>query len=195
MLLGEIAQIKTGLVLARKKAKIAFEVIEKYPLITLSNIEDDGFFNEEPLETFESNSKLDSRYFTKEGDILFRYTHPYTAVYISEQYERLLIPSSFGIIKVVDSTYKPEFVAWYLNTRTVKQELEKAQSGSMIASTNKSILKELEIKKLSLEKQNKITNILRLYQKEKQLYSELIKEKGKLVHTITTKLLDDREEI
>lgn len=194
MQLGEIAQIKTGLVLRRKKAKADFDIEAKYRLISLNNIEEEGLFNEEAFETFNSNSPLDERYFTKEGDILVRFTHPYTAIYISKKFEGLLIPSSFGIIKVVHSAFMAEFVAWYLNSNIVKQELERAQTGSLIASTNKSILKKLKIKELPLVKQRKITNILHLYQKEKQLYMQLMQEKSKLVHATIKNLLQTEEE-
>ncbi|MGP4072884.1 restriction endonuclease subunit S [Piscibacillus sp. B03] len=194
MKLGEIAQIKTGLVLSRKKAKMDFDVRAKYELISLGNLDEEGLFNTKPFELFESNTVLDDRYFTKLKDIIFRFTYPYTAVHISKSNVGLLIPSSFGVIQVHHPNFLSEYVAWYLNSKFIKHELEKAQSGSMIASTNKNILQNLEIKEIPLEKQQKITDLLQLYQKEKLLHEQLVKEKGKLVQAVTTQLLINEEE-
>ncbi|MDQ0160743.1 restriction endonuclease subunit S [Alkalibacillus salilacus] len=194
MKLGDIAQIKMGLVLSRKKARMDFDIKKKYPLVSLGNLDEEGIFNAKQFETFGSQSILDERYLTKKGDILFRLTYPYTALYIDNQHEGLLIPSSFGIIQVVNPNFMSEYVAWYLNSNVIKHELERAQSGSMVASTNKNILQGLEIKELPLVRQETITEVLELYQQEKQLYEQLVIEKGKYIEAITNKLLLNEEE-
>ncbi|TCT17575.1 hypothetical protein EDD68_12823 [Melghiribacillus thermohalophilus] len=192
MQLGEIAEIKTGLVLTRKKAKLESETKATYQLISLHNIHEDGMFNNKPFEDFRSNSVLDRKYFTEKGDILFRLTYPHTAVYIKEEYEGLLVPSSFGIIKIFSNLFHPQYIAWFLNRNYVKYLLKREQRGSVITSTNKNILKQLEIKGISLEKQRKIVQLLQLHQKEKQLYEKLMQEKNRMFNHITKIIIESQ---
>lgn len=189
MKLGEITDIKIGLVLSRKKASIKYEVESRYKLITLKNIEENGAFNEEQFETFESNDELDNGYFTEEGDILIRLSHPHTSVYIDKSKSGLLVPSYFAIIKLTTQKFIPEYITWYLNTDKVKKELMKSQTGTAISTTNKSILASLDIDEVPIEKQKKIWEIRELHLREIQLLYKLIEEKKKYYKTITDKLL------
>lgn len=177
MQLGDIAQIKTGLVLSRKKAEIEYEVKANYKLLSLKNINDEGIIESDIFDNFSSNENLDDQYFTQEGDILIRLNHPYTAIYIDKSYSGLLVPSSFAIIKIDDRKVLPEYLAWYLNTDNVKNELERSQAGSRIPSTNQHTLKKIPIHLAPLTKQKTIIELFQLYQKEKMLYKKLLEEK------------------
>lgn len=191
MKLGKTAEIKTGLVLTRKKAEIKYEVKEKYNLITLNNIETDGVFNEKPFETFLSNAKLDSQYFTEEGDILIRLNQPNTAVYINKDKAGLLVPSYFAIIKIKSKKFVPKYIAWYLNSDRFKRELARYQAGTVIPTTNISILKSINIRDISIEKQEQIAKLQELHLKEKYLYKKLIEEKEKYYKAVVNKLLNE----
>ncbi|WP_419893157.1 restriction endonuclease subunit S [Oceanobacillus kimchii] len=177
MELGDIAKIKTGLVLSRKKAKSKYDVKAKYRLLSLRNISDECLINTDSFEEFNSNDELDDHYFTKEGDVLMRLSHPNTSVYIGKEHNGLLIPSYFAIIKVDVDKVLPEYIAWYLNTFEVKKELERSQSGSRIPSTNKNVLKALPVVMTTISKQKAFIELLRLHQQEKHLYKRLIEEK------------------
>lgn len=192
MKLGEIADIKAGLVLSRKKAKIKYEVKKEYKVLTLKNIEVDGSFNDEEFELFESNDILDSQYFTQAEDILIRLSYPNTVVYIEEKHSGLIIPSYFAVIKITNNNFTPQYIAWYLNTDKVKKELLKSQTGTVISNTNKNILSDLDIKTLSLDQQQKIAKIQKLYWREKGLLNQLISEKEKQYKAISQKLLRRR---
>lgn len=189
MLLGEIARIKAGLVLSRKKAEIEFDIKARYKLLTLKNIDDDGTFNEHLFEEFQCNDVLSEHYFTNEGDILIRLNHPNTSVYITNEQKGLLVPSYFAIVKLLDDRYLPSYIAWYLNTEQVKIELMKSQSGTQMPSTNKSVLGKIDIPYLSLAKQKKLTDIHQLYKKEKMLYRQLLEKKEQLYLMATKQLL------
>ena len=189
MKLGEIAKIKIGLVLIRKKAKIKYEIKDIYNLITLKNIEDNGVFNNEPFEIFKSNDELDEGYFTEEGDIIVRLSHPYTAVYIDKNKAGLLVPSSFSIIKLTTSNYIPEYITWCLNSDKTKKELIKSQTGTAMMTTNKTILASIDIKEIPIEDQKRIAKIQELYLKERELLYKLIEEKEKYYKSITNKLI------
>ncbi|UYO21131.1 restriction endonuclease subunit S [Bacillus sp. 41-22] len=190
MQLGDIAKIKTGLVLSRKKAEVNYNAKEKYKLITLKNITDNGLIDNDIYEEFVSNDELDNHYFTKEGDVLMRLSHPHTVVFIDKQHSGLLIPSYFAIIKVDQTKFLPEYLAWYLNSVIVKKELERSQSGSRIPSTNQNVIKTLPVARVSISKQNVLIELNRLHQKEKRLYMELIQEKELLFQGISQQILN-----
>jgi len=60
LLLGEIARIKVGLVVSRKKAEVDLEAKVEYPMLTLKNIQAEGFFTSEPIEKFKFNLNFES---------------------------------------------------------------------------------------------------------------------------------------
>lgn len=191
MKLEMIGDINLGVALNRKKADFDFNVKKRYPVISVSNIEEEGYFNNKGFEYFPSTELLPKKYFTEEGEVLMRLTHPNTAVYISEKQEDLLVPSYFVKIKITDKNYLPEYVAWYLNSEETKRELQKVQSGTRVTSTSKKVLETLLIKELSIKNQKRIVDLVQLHQKEKSLYEKLIKEKEKQLAAATTKIMAD----
>lgn len=187
--LGEIAQIKTGLVLSRKKAEIDYDVKAIYRLLSLKNIGEDGLIDNDTFDKFASKEILDDQYFTKEGDVLMRLSQPYTAVYIGKEHSGLLVPSYFAIIKVNQAKVLPQYVAWQLNTLHVKNELERSQAGSRIPSTNQQAIRNIPIVLSSISKQKVLIDLYQLHQKEKMLYKKLIDEKELLFQGITRQIL------
>lgn len=197
MNLGDFADIRTGLVLTRKKAEMGNEVKATYNLITIKNITEDGVFNDEPFEVFQSNDLLNNQHFTEAGDVLIRLNYPHTSVYIDETKSGLLVPSYFAIIKVDQAKFLSEYVAWYLNTDSVKKELERSQAGTRIPSTNKSALNSIPIEDIPIFKQQAVIKLWRLHQQEKTLYNRLIEEKEKWFNAITKQIVQGeiREEL
>ena len=183
--LGDIADIRSGMVITRKKAMNKNQVKAIYDMFTLKNVDSLN----EPFEQFHSNDILSPQHFTEEGDILFRLNYPYSATYIDATKKQLLIPSTFAVIKVQVNLFLPEYVAWYLNTAFVKKELEKGQSGTKIPSTNKTTLSAIPIEQIDIQKQRNIVQLYKLHLQEKQLLTSLIKEKEKLFQAQTNKVL------
>ncbi|MGK5511089.1 restriction endonuclease subunit S [Brevibacillus formosus] len=190
MRLGDIAEIRTGLVLTRKKATIQYNIQAKYRLLTLKNIDESGTFNNESFDEFLSNDLLEKHYFTEIGDVLIRLSQPNTAVFVDEQYYGLLVPSSFAIIKVNQLMCMPEYLAWYLNSDEVKKEFERSQAGTRIPTTNKNVLETLQISLATLEKQEAIMELFKLHQKEKALYIKLIQEKEHWFKALSKKITE-----
>jgi restriction endonuclease S subunit len=190
MKLGEIADIRTGLVLTRKKAAMKYQIQNTYKLITLKNIEDNGEFNDEPFESFESNDELSKEYFTKEGDILIKLSAPFTTICIDDKSAGLLVPSYFSIIRLKKPNYIPGYITWYLNSDKVKRELIRRQTGTVMSNTNNTILSSIKIKELPLEDQEKIAQVRELYLRERNLLRSLFREKEILYKGITDKLIN-----
>ncbi len=189
MQLGEIAQVKTGLVLSRKKAEIEYDVKATYKLLSLRNVNEDGLIDNDSFDDFASNEELDDHYFTMEGDVLIRLSQPYTAIYIDKDHSDLLVPSYFAIIKVNEAKALPQYVAWYLNTMNTKKELERSQAGSRIPSTNQHAIKNIPIVLSPISKQKVLIELYQLHQKEKLLYTKLIEEKELLFQGVTQQII------
>lgn len=194
MLLSDIADIRIGLVITRKRAKFESEIKAKYKLITLKNIEQDGSFTNEEFEMFNSIEVLNEEYLTKEGDILMRMSEPHTVVYIDKTKENLLVPSYFAIIKVKNPNYLPEFVAWYLNTQNIKRMIKKNQTGGTIILISISNIGELKLEQIPIEEQKMIIKIDSLKNEELKLLSKLIEEKEKYYNAISENLINEEEE-
>lgn len=194
MHLGDIAEIKTGLVLTRKKAEVGFETKATYKLLSLKNISEDGMIISDSFEEFVSNDYLDDHYFTEEGDVLMRLSHPYTAVYIDKEHSGLLVPSYFVIIKVNQAKILPQYLAWFLNTPTAKHQLEKEQAGSRIPGTNKKAISNLSILHSPISKQKALIKLYQLHQREKTLYMKLLQEKELYFQGITQQLLGGKKD-
>lgn len=165
-----------------------------YKLLSLKNISEDGMIENDSFDKFVSNDQLDDHYFTAEGDVLMRLSHPYTAVYIDKEHSGLLVPSYFAIIKVNQAKMLPQYLAWYLNSLPVKNELERAQAGSRIPSTNQQTIRKIPILQSPISKQKVLVELYQLHQKEKRLYKKLIKEKELFFQGITKRLLTDSYE-
>lgn len=65
MRLAELANINTGLVTARKQAKITDQEIIKYRTLNLKVINEKGYIEDNLVEEFEANERIKPVYLTK----------------------------------------------------------------------------------------------------------------------------------
>lgn len=177
MKLGEISEIRTGLVLSRKQSK--GETGIDYKVLTLSSIEKEGRINLNTIENFKSITELDNKLLTKQGNIIIRLSNPYTAVYIKKEYENILMPSLIASIEINSNDFLPEYIQIFLNSETCKKQLRKEANGTVIVTVNTKILKELEIPELPKWKQKDLIEYENSYYTEKRLTEEILKLKEK----------------
>ena len=124
MKLGEVAQVRSGLVLARKQARGRTDY--RYPLLNLKCIHPNGYIDTSLCEVFDAVEYLNSEYLTHKGDVVIRLTIPYTAVLITDDLEGYVIPSSFVVVRTNRSVLLPEYLVWLLNSQKVKNGSMKA---------------------------------------------------------------------
>ena len=72
MFLGDIFQVRSGLVVARKKVATKDDAKFKYKQLNLRSINKNGYINIEDLEVFQSDEKINYDYLTAVGDIIIR---------------------------------------------------------------------------------------------------------------------------
>lgn len=186
MKLDEIADISTGLVLARKKSSTNKGF--KYELLTLKSFNENGYIEDEYLDDFTSEEKIKNQYLTQEGDIIVRLSSPNTAIYITKEYKNMVIPSLFAIIRNKSKDINSQFIQAYLNSEKCKRQLAADTIGSAVSIVKTSSFKDIKIPEYTLEKQNKIIELNKLVIKEKKILEQFIDEKNKYHKTIMSKM-------
>src|SRR5699024_5943286 len=104
------------------------------------------------------------------------------------------IPSYFVLIKITADNFLPEYVSWYINSQAVKRIFHQTQSGTMTPNINQKVIRNLNIPKLSLKEQEKITAMHQLYLRERRLLKRLIEEKDRYYAAITNKIIHEKME-
>ena len=177
--LNDIAEIKTGLVLNRKKADMSKEQKLYYSVVSLKSFNDDAIYDNTYADEFISNEQIKKDYQIKQGDILLRLREPNFAVYIDKEYENLIYPSLMVRVKLQDCRFDANFIAHYLNSTIVRRALSSKMSGTTIPMINVANVNEIKIPLINLDKQKKIVEYLKLAHQENELLQNLINEKQK----------------
>ena len=74
----------------------------------------------------------------------------------------------------------PIVLKWYLESQQAKELLELKVTGSIIKSMPVSSLKTLKVPDIKIEKQTQMENLINLWEEEKNVTYEILKEKEKL---------------
>lgn len=194
MKLRDCAEVKTGLVLARKSIKefeSGEEVAENatmFPHLTLKCFSAKGILEKEHLGEIRVNEDLDTRYLTQEGDIVMRMSAPYTAVLISKDDVGLVITSNFVRIRVKSREISPLFLCWVLNSEEMKRKIKIATNSIMLGSVSPQVLSNMELNLLSQELQEKVGRLHHLFQREQQLLVLLQEKKNVYQTAVLTKI-------
>ena len=176
MKLNDIATIRTGLVLSRKKA--ALDDLEQYHYkqITLKSFSNSITLQSNYFDNFISIEKIDEKYLSQIGDIIVRLREPNTAVYIDEESAGLVVPSLFAIVRVNESTVNNTFLAYYLNSMEVKKVLERELKGTTIPMIKTKDLGELILYLPPLNVQQSFVHFMKLSEEEIRLLEKLKEE-------------------
>ena len=177
MKLGEMAYVRSGLVLGRKQARGKTEY--RYPLLNLRSIHPSGYIDAELCEVFDSIEPLNPDYLTHKGDVVVRMTIPYTAVLISEEFEGYVIPSSFVVIRANGGYLLPEYLYWLLNAQQTRSQIYEGAVSNMLGAVKPRYFADFEVEDLPLEQQHIIAELNRLAHRENQLLLKLAAEKEK----------------
>ena len=118
-ILSDFANVRTGVVLSRKKAQINSDKTIKYNQLSLKCFEDGIRPNKEQIDTFISSQEIDKKYFTKKGDVVIRLRSPNRAIYIDKEDEGLLIHSLLAVIRVYDDKLDSKYLAYFINANII----------------------------------------------------------------------------
>ena len=175
MKLGNIAAVRSGLVLSRKQAREAPGI--KYPLLNLRSINPGGYVDTDQLDVFDASEYLSLDYLSQVGDVIVRLSAPYTAVLVDEATAGMVVSSNFVIIRVDRRELLPEYLFWLLNTPKVKRSIYENTSSNMLGAIKAKYFSEFEVPQLPINKQKQIANMNTLALKETMLLRQLAIEK------------------
>lgn len=175
--LGDIASVRSGLVLSRKLSKTPTQY--RYQLINLRSINQAGYIETENVDLYDATEPLSSEYLTHTGDVVIRLTAPYTAVLIDDTTSEMVISSNLVVIRADASQISPEYLYWLLNTPKVKRQIYENTSSNMLGAIKPRYFADFEVSLLSMENQETIAALNLLAHKERQLLNELAMEKEK----------------
>ena len=179
MVIGEVALIRTGIVVSRLKKETIQSQTSYYKVLNLKAVADEGYIIKENIEETELPCIEKENCFTQMGDILVRLSSPYTAVMIKEkELCDLVIPSHFAVIRVDKTKAIPEYVYWLLKRDKNIGRIILSSSGSTALGTISSgALANLPMKEISLSKQKAIGELLLLMEREQELLNKLSAQK------------------
>lgn len=182
MKLGEIASVRSGLVLSRKLARE--NPVQRYRLLNLRSITPEGYIDMNETDVFDAKETLPGEYLSQVGDIVIRLSAPYTAVLIDEESEGMVVSSNFVIVRTDPQVLLPEFLYWLLNTSEVKHRMFENSSSNMLGAVKPKFFADYEITPLPIPEQQKIAAINALAKAESKLLRQLANAKEQYYEAI-----------
>ena len=193
-ILGNFAIIRTGLVMARKKAQPDFENSIAYKQIGMRCFFSSTKMDQTDIDIFNASEEIDSKYLTQEGDVIVRLRSPSSAIYIDKEDEGLLISSLLAVIRVESNMLDAKYLAYYINSNSAGRILKQDVKGTAIPMLKTKDLEQLQITIPPLREQKEIVNFLDLAQKEQKLLLELAREKGQLSQAVLDTIIQQNED-
>lgn len=175
MKLGNIATVRSGLVLSRKQAREPSDI--RYPLLNLRSINPGGYIEANQLDVFDAAEYLSPEYLSQFGDVIVRLTAPYTAILIDKVTAGMVISSNFVIIRADRRELLPEYLFWLINTPKVKRSIYENTSSNMLGAVKAKYFSDFEVPFLPIAKQQQIAAMNKLALKETKLLRQLADEK------------------
>ena len=182
MKLGEIASVRSGLVLSRKLARE--NPVQRYRLLNLRSITPEGYIDMNETDVFDAKEMLPGEYLSQVGDIVIRLSAPYTAVLIDEETEGMAVSSNFVIVRTDPQVLLPEYLYWLLNTPEVKHRMFESSSSNMLGAVKPKFFADYEITPLPIPEQQKIAAINALAKAESKLLRQLANAKEQYYEAI-----------
>ena len=189
--LNNIAEIKTGLVLSRKKAEAHTPSEYSYKIVSLKSFAENAIYDNSFADEFISNEQINEDYKVSLGDVLLRLREPNFAVYIDKEYDYLIYSSLMVRIRVKSGKFDPHFLAHYLNSSAVKKALAPDVSGTAIAMISVASINNIKIPLVNLQTQNKIVKYLNLVRQESEILQNLAAQKQKYHKSIFENLIKE----
>ncbi len=182
MKLGDIATVRSGLVLSRKQAREPSNI--RYPLLNLRSINPGGYIDFAQTDIFDATERLSPDYLSQIGDVIVRLTAPYTAILIDTATAGMVISSNFIIIRANRHELLPEYLFWLLNTADVKRAIYENTSSNMLGAIKAKYFAEFDITPLPIPQQQQIAGMNALAMKEAWLLRRLAEEKERYYNLI-----------
>ena len=188
--ISDLADVQGGIVLSRKEAKNQKESAFEYSRLTLRAFDENGNINRSELEIFHACESLENALFTKEGDVVIRLVSPMYPAFIEPDYENILVPSQFAILRVKDcAKVMPEYLRLCLAQKSVEERILSLESGTAQKTVKIKTVLDLEVPLQPLHIQQQAAQIDLLSRKRERMYRELIENERILTEHLIEKMI------
>ena len=171
--LSDIAKVRTGLVLSRKRADPEDPSAVQYPLLSMKSIRHNGTIDASAVDSYWAAGQLHDTYITHCGDVIVRLTAPFTAVVADKASEGIVVPTNFVIIRIQDSGLLAEYLVWYLSTYATKKLISTYSTGHSVVAIRPHFFSDLEIVVPKHEQQKIIAQYHKYIYEEQELTERL----------------------
>ena len=194
MHLKKIADIRTGLVLSRKKASLSSEIKISYPLLSLKDFGEDIVPAQNTSEMFVATEKIKEIYLTQPGDVIIRLRRPVRALYIDTNHAGRIVPSLMVLVRTRDADIDPRFLTYTIHSSTCQASLMREIKGTTIAAIKTRDLEHLDIPLPPMAIQQKVVTLMQTMRREQDLLEELIREKKQLSQSVLDTIMQQYKE-
>lgn len=185
MILDELFDIKLGIPLNRIKSNKKTDF--KCRAFTIKSLENRTII-ESNLEEIYLNQETFGDIYSKEGDILMKGSLPFSFAYVSKEWEGILIPSNFYILRLKEE-YKekilPQYVLYKLHSKDVNNQLKRILQGTgAVITFSKQDLQFIEVQIPKIGEQEKRLKLFNLMDKKLNFLRKKIELEEKLLKGI-----------
>lgn len=171
--LAEIAKIRFGLYSQpEENGDAAYLLVRHF---------DDHGVQSVPVDAYLQVDGMDEGHFLKEGDVLLAGKGQRNFAWTYQAEMGLAVASSvFFVIRPDVKRVLPDYLTTIFNTRGAQGYFQSLASGTSMPSIRKSELEAFPVFLPSMETQNKVVKLKKLYEREMELSSKIVWEKQKL---------------
>jgi len=160
-------------------------MLKKVLVLKGSNVDQEGRISTENMESgFLDEDRKEGRYMVQEGDVITmaRGTAVRVGMVTREVADKEIIATAnFIIIRPDKNKIRGEVIFAYLQSEVGSKQLQALSTGAVIQHIPASSLKKLEIPVPSIEKQEKITDLLKAVWESRQAVEALIAQQRRTV--------------
>lgn len=189
--LGKIADIRTGYTIRESLSKSSSG--DKY-LVQMSDFEALNQGIVDKLKT--TNMKVrSSEWLLQEKDLLVKARgSDFTPVVVQKAFHGAVFTHPLLRVRINSELVIPEYLAWFLSRSLVQTQLQRQAAGTLLKMLKIENFKELELYLPSLDRQQKIQELVQLMKQEQKLLGDLKAKRNHLVHCSIEKLLMEESE-
>lgn len=135
-------------------------------------------------------------YLTQQGDVLFLSRgHRLYAVVVPEVMPNTIATGYFFILRPRDRLVLPEYLAWSMNEPAFQESLRPYLRGSHMPMVSRADVEDLRIHLPPLAVQERIIDLQRLFDRERELTTAIQQKREALLHAVSGKLMTGQLQI
>lgn len=154
-----------------------------YSVLQVNDINDDYRIDLDHIEK-KIQANPGQQYILREGEIVFVSKGEYNkASLVPANIKDVIASNTFLILRNFSKLVLPEYILWYINSKTGQEYLDGVRRGNTIPYIPISVLQEMPVLVPSLEEQKQLTEIAVLKEKELSIRNRILELRKKLIET------------